>query len=130
MESEMKISRVRRSKAQARKSYDRMSKWYETLAGSSEKHFIHLGLEKLSAQAGEKILEIGFGTGYALEELAHDVGEGGKVYGIDISQGMFERARERIQKKGLSERVELICDDAEQLPYQDQFFDSVHIGTL
>ncbi len=124
----MKISRVRRSKAQAKASYDRMSKWYEMLAGSSEKHFIDMGLEKLSAQVGEKILEIGFGTGYALEKLACDVGEGGKVYGIDISQGMLERAKERIRMKGLSERVELTCDDAEQLPYQDQFFDGIFMS--
>jgi ubiquinone/menaquinone biosynthesis C-methylase UbiE len=128
MESETKISRVRRSKAQAKASYDRMSKWYEMLAGSSEKHFINIGLEKLSAQVGEKILEIGFGTGYALEKLARDVGEGGKVYGIDISQGMLERAKERIRNKGLSERVELTCDDAEQLPYQDQFFDGIFMS--
>jgi ubiquinone/menaquinone biosynthesis C-methylase UbiE len=126
--SKSQISRVRRSKAQARQSYDRMSKWYEALAGSSEKRFIDKGLEELDAQEGEKILEIGFGTGYALEKMARNVGDAGKVYGIDISQGMLERARERIRKKDLSERVELTCDDAEQLPYQDQFFDGIFMS--
>jgi ubiquinone/menaquinone biosynthesis C-methylase UbiE len=127
-DSELDISRVRRSKADARTSYDRMSKWYEVLAGSSEKRFIDMGLEKIGAQEGEKILEIGFGTGYALEKLAQDVGESGKVYGIDISQGMLARTRERIRKKGLSGVVDLTCDDAEQLPYPDQFFDGIFMS--
>jgi ubiquinone/menaquinone biosynthesis C-methylase UbiE len=126
--AESQISRVRRSKAEAKANYDRMSKWYEALAGSSEKHFIDLGLEKLSAQLGERILEIGFGTGYALEKLAQDVGASGKVHGIDISQGMLERTLERLRKKGLYGRVDLTRDDAEQLPYQDQFFDGIFIS--
>jgi ubiquinone/menaquinone biosynthesis C-methylase UbiE len=128
MDSENPISRVNRSKAEAKASYDRMSKWYEAVAGSSEKRFIDLGLEILHAQEGEKILEIGFGTGYALGKLARAVGEKGKIHGIDISQGMLERARERLEKEDLSERVELICDDAEQLIYQDQFFDGVFMS--
>jgi hypothetical protein len=38
------ISRVKRSKATAKASYDRMSGWYDWIAGSSEKAFIDLGL--------------------------------------------------------------------------------------
>jgi ubiquinone/menaquinone biosynthesis C-methylase UbiE len=128
VDSEHQISRVNRSKAEARASYDRMSRWYEALAGSSEKRFIDLGLEKLSAQRGERILEIGFGTGYALETLAQEVGESGKVYGIDISQGMLVRTLKRLRKKGLYGRVNLTRDDAERLPYQDQFFDGIFMS--
>jgi ubiquinone/menaquinone biosynthesis C-methylase UbiE len=126
--NENQIDRVARSKAEAKASYDRMSKWYESLAGSSEKRFIDLGLEKLDVRGGEKILEIGFGTGYALEKLAQAVSERGKVYGIDISEGMLEQAQGRLRKKDLSERAELTCDDAEKLPYQDQFFDGIFVS--
>ena len=53
------ISRVVRSKEEAKLSYNRMSRWYDWMA-SSEKKYRDLGLEKLNAQPGERILEIGY----------------------------------------------------------------------
>ena len=122
---ESRISRVRRSKAEAKAAYDKMSRWYDVLAGRSEKALVQLGLEKLSVAGGEVALEIGFGTGHALVALAQAAGHSGKVYGIDISQGMLAVAREKIETAGLAERVELRLGDAVQLPFEDQVFDSI-----
>ena len=121
-------SRVRRSKAEAKTAYDRMSRWYDVLAGSGERQFVRLGLEKLATTEGQVVLEIGFGTGHALVVLAQAVGDSGKVYGIDISEGMLNVAREKLKAAGLAERVELRLGDAAQLPFQDRFFEGIFMS--
>jgi hypothetical protein len=46
-ETGMRISRVQRSKAEAKAAYDKLSRWYDVLTGSSEQDFVRLRLEKL-----------------------------------------------------------------------------------
>jgi ubiquinone/menaquinone biosynthesis C-methylase UbiE len=114
---EVPISRVNRSKEAARVSYNRLSRWYDTIAGSTEKKYRDWGLEKLSAQPGETILEIGFGTGHCLVSLAKAVGVTGQVIGLDISDGMLAIARARLQAEELSDRVDLHLGDAAKLDF-------------
>jgi ubiquinone/menaquinone biosynthesis C-methylase UbiE len=124
----LEVTRVERSKESARIAYDKLSKWYDLIAGSSEKKFADIGLQKLDAKAGEKILEIGFGTGSSLVSLAQCVGTTGKVYGVELSTGMFRIAQNKLKKNEISNRVELQCADAMHLPYPDQFFDAVFMS--
>lgn len=114
---EASIKRVNRSKDAARVSYNRMSRWYDIIAGSTEKKYRDWGLEKLAAQPGETILEIGFGTGHCLVSLANAVGTKGRVTGLDISDGMLAIARERLQEQRLNERVSLHLGDAANLSF-------------
>jgi demethylmenaquinone methyltransferase/2-methoxy-6-polyprenyl-1,4-benzoquinol methylase len=111
------VKRVNRSKEAARASYNRLSRWYDLVAGSTEKKYRDWGLEKLSAHSGEKILEIGFGTGHCLVALAKAVGPAGGVTGVDLSEGMLAIARGRLQQQGLAERVDLRSGDAAQLDF-------------
>ncbi len=120
------INRVTRSKAEARVSYDKMSGWYDLLAGLSEKKYKDMGLQILDIQGGEKILEVGFGTGQCLKKMVEAVGESGRVFGVDLSQGMLERTRSRLRKAGILESVELCLGDAAELPYADEFFDAIY----
>ena len=122
------ISRVPRTKDDARAAYDKMSRWYDVLAGSSEQKFMRLGLEKLAPAEGEVVLEIGFGTGHALVALAQAVGESGKVWGIDISEGMRNVAQEAVEKAGVAERVVRRIGDAALLPCEDGFFDAIFMS--
>lgn len=122
------ISRVTRSKANARASYDKLSRWYDLLADRSERKHREAGMEKLGIRPGEKVLEIGFGTGHALLVLARAVGDAGRVCGIDISEGMRDRALARLEEAGLTQRVDLACGDAVELPYDDGFFDVVFMS--
>lgn len=122
------VARVARSKDEAKASYNRMSRWYDMVAGSSEKKYRDIGLEKLNAQPGEHILEIGYGTGHCVKALATAVTETGKVCGIDISEGMNQIAQERIDKAALSAIVDLQVGDAAALPFPPESFDAVFMS--
>ena len=71
------ISRVTRSKAEARASYNRLSRWYDIIAGSTESKYRDLGLQALDAKPGERALEVGYGTGHCIVSLAGAVGPSG-----------------------------------------------------
>ncbi|MFQ5945517.1 MAG: class I SAM-dependent methyltransferase [Anaerolineae bacterium] len=124
----LEISRVARSKEQAEVAYDRLGRWYDLLARWGEARLRGIGLQMLAAQDGEKILEIGFGTGHALVALARGVGTMGKVSGIDLSGKMVQMAHARLDAAGLAERVALEQGDAVRLPYPDAAFDGVFMS--
>lgn len=73
-------------------------------------------LEQLLAAAaplpGERVLDIGCGTGVTTIPYARAVGPTGHVTGADISRPMLEAARRRVDKAGLS-NVELLLADAQ-----------------
>jgi phosphatidylethanolamine/phosphatidyl-N-methylethanolamine N-methyltransferase len=70
---------------------------------------------------GGRILEVGVGTGLSLGQYA----KSNQIVGIDISEPMLVKARERVRKLRL-DHVEMIAVmDAEQLTFQDASFDVV-----
>jgi phosphatidylethanolamine/phosphatidyl-N-methylethanolamine N-methyltransferase len=70
---------------------------------------------------GGRILEVGVGTGISLPGYSAE----SSLFGVDISEPMLEKARERVRKLGLAnvEAVEVM--DAEQLDFPDEAFDVV-----
>lgn len=123
-----KVLGVYRTKAQAKESYDKISCFYDYFAGVFEKKYRNMALDRLNIKRGETVLEIGFGTGHCLKRMAELVGENGKVYGIDISSGMLEVTKQRLEEAGLLDRVELYCEDALKIPYEDNKFDAVFMS--
>ena len=122
------IQRVFQSKAETKAFYNKISHVYDLLAEHSEGPIRRAGLEKLNALPGEKVLEIGFGTGHSLVSLAQSVGSTGKVFGLDLSERMLEVARDNLHKAGLADRVELTCGDAEQLAYPSDALDAIFMS--
>ncbi len=118
-QSRNQISRVTRSKDVAKASYDRMSRWYDLIAGTSEWKFVKTGLDLLKATEGAFVLDIGYGTGKSVLALAQSVGERGRIYGLDLSEGMHRIASDRVDKAGLSKRVDFRCGDAVKLPFEN-----------
>jgi ubiquinone/menaquinone biosynthesis C-methylase UbiE len=117
------------SREQTRDIYNRMSGFYGLLSASSEKRFVKAALEGfLKPRRGEHILEPGFGSGQVLAAIAVAVGEEGRAYGIDISDGMVEVTRKRLARAGLERRVELARGDAAAMPYEDSSFDAIFMS--
>lgn len=122
------LSRVTRTKQQAKASYDRISRFYDLISGGFESKYRQAGIQLLAPQEGNLVLEIGFGTGHAIVAIANSVGITGKVYGIDLSEGMLNIAHSKVKMAGLAERVVLKRGDAVQLPFETDFFDQVFIS--
>jgi demethylmenaquinone methyltransferase/2-methoxy-6-polyprenyl-1,4-benzoquinol methylase len=117
------FSRVNRSVHEAEGYYSRLSYIYDWLA-ASEKKYLRQGIKILNPQQGEKILEIGFGTGYAQLFIGQAV-EGGFSAGLDISSGMAKIAHQRLAKAGLAGRIGLLRSDTLPIPFPDEIFDGV-----
>lgn len=122
------VLRVLQSKEETKAFYNKIAKVYDTLAEHSEAPVRKAGLEMLRAQPGQKVLEIGFGTGHSLIELARSVGSSGKVYGIDLSEKMVEISQKRAKEENLNDRIELSCGDALQLPYESESMDGIFMS--
>jgi ubiquinone/menaquinone biosynthesis C-methylase UbiE len=123
-----KISRVNRKKEDAERYYNSISPVYDWLGGAFERRPAEKTLRYLDVKSSETVLEIGVGTGHCFRKLALLVGNNGKAFGIDISQGMLEITRKRLHKLGLIDRAKLYQNDATKLPFTDETFDAIFIS--
>ncbi len=73
---------------------------------------------------GEVCLDLGCGRGNDVLKMAGKVGPRGRVYGVDITEGMLEKAR-RTAEKISAGNVEFIRADLEKIPLPDQSVDLV-----
>jgi ubiquinone/menaquinone biosynthesis C-methylase UbiE len=106
-------------------SYNRLSRWYDALAGGSEQQAAEQGWRQLGLRAGERVLEVGPGTGHGLKAAAQAVAPEGRVAGLDLAIGMLRVARARLEAAGLAGSVALHHGDAARLPYPSSAFDAV-----
>jgi ubiquinone/menaquinone biosynthesis C-methylase UbiE len=85
--------------------------------------------EILDPAAGERILEVGPGTGYYTLDLADWVGHEGAVEIFDLQQEMLDHTIRRAREKGLW-NVNPTRGDAQDLPYDDDSFDAAVLVTV
>ena len=78
----------------------------------------------LAPTAGERVLEIGPGTGYYSPELASWLGPGGRLELFDLQQEMLDHASRRLAERGLA-NFGATRGDATALPFEDASFDAV-----
>jgi demethylmenaquinone methyltransferase / 2-methoxy-6-polyprenyl-1,4-benzoquinol methylase len=72
-------------------------------------------------------LDVATGTGDLAVEVARRAGEKSSIIGIDFCQNMLDRARDKMIK-AMPGKVELICAQAELLPFCDNIFEGITIG--
>jgi ubiquinone/menaquinone biosynthesis C-methylase UbiE len=112
----------------ARRFYSRISRVYDALADADEHRARELGLQLLDAKPGERILEVGFGTGTALVDLARAVAPGGRIIGVDVAEGMKDVALRRLSAEGMDGRVELRIAAVPPLPLDDARCDGAFLS--
>src|SRR5690625_465428 len=84
-------------------------------------------LRRMNVEEGSNILDVCTGTGDWALALASEVGDLGKVTGLDFSQNMLKVAQEKQAENDLKQ-LEFIQGNAMQLPFPDHSFDYVTIG--
>ncbi|MGW2523966.1 methyltransferase, FxLD system [Streptomyces sp. NPDC001617] len=83
-----------------------------TISCASQPGIVALMLDQLEAQPGERILELGAGTGYNAGLIAHLVGENGHVTTIDVDDDLVEGARAHLAAAGFTNVHALTRDGA------------------
>lgn len=105
--------------------YDKLAKVYDLIFGPT----LHPGrlqaIERMNIQPGERVLEVGVGTGINLALYPREAA----VTGIDFSSSMLEKARERAARKDAAP-VRLLQMDAADLRFADNAFDIVYAPYL
>lgn len=101
------------------KAYRRYARYYDLVFGAIFHPGRKTAIEHLHCRPGNRILEVGVGTGLSLSMYPKNV----KVTGIDLSKEMLEQARERA---GTLPQVEALLEmDAENMTFEDNSFDKV-----
>lgn len=76
--------------------------------------------EAMNLEEGDRVLEVGCGTGGNFRYIHNEVGREGEIVGIDISEGMLEKAERKIERNNW-ENVELVHGDGAQIELDEKF---------
>ncbi len=74
-------------------------------------------------KTGDCVLDVGTGTGVVALQAAQKIGTAGKVFGIDLSEGMLAAAEAKSERLGLGQKVDFSRMDAEDLKFEAEKFD-------
>lgn len=83
-------------------------------------------LKIVSDSKPKTILDIATGTGDLAILMTKTNAE--KIIGLDISAGMLEVGKKKVDKKKLSNVIDLVLGDSENIPFEDNYFDAITVG--
>ena len=102
-------------------AYRRYARIYDAVFGPVLQPGRRALLERLELKAGDRVLEVGVGTGLSLPLYPRSV----RITGIDVSREMLEKARARVARRRLDNVDALLEMDAEAMSFRDATFDKV-----
>ncbi len=104
-------------------SLDILSDYYDHFTFTEKSKFRRRQIELMDLCKGEKVLEVGCGTGILSILAKTAVGESGEVEGIDIAPKMISKAQQKASKANL--KIHFKIASVSELPYPDNNFDLV-----
>jgi len=104
-----------------RKAYRRYARLYDLYFGALFQPGRKAVIERMHCRPGQRVLEVGVGTGLSLPLYPSGV----EVTGIDISPEMLQRAQARLAREGRTDEIELHVMDAERMSFPSDHFDKV-----
>ena len=107
--------------ASVKEAYRRFVVVYDAIFGWVLQRGRVSAIRSANPSAGQRILEIGVGTGLCLDLYRRDA----RVVGIDVSPEMLNKARTRVEKLGLHHVDGLLDMDAGEMVFPDHSFDAV-----
>jgi phosphatidylethanolamine/phosphatidyl-N-methylethanolamine N-methyltransferase len=102
-------------------AYRRYANVYDALFGPVLQPGRKAVMEALECRPGERVLEVGVGTGLSLPLYPPYV----RLTGIDLSSEMLDKARTRVRRRGLTNVEGLHEMDAEAMDFPDASFDKI-----
>lgn len=102
------------------KSYARWAPIYDNTFGAVTQRGRRRAVSYINSKGGN-VLEVGVGTGLSLPNYAPEV----EVTGVDYSEEMLEKAREKVRVRGLAQVKALQQMDARDLTFSEGTFDVV-----
>ena len=106
-------------------SYDAHVEDFDRFSSALTKPFARRMIAMANISAGQRVLDIGTGTGVLALEAAKAVGNEGQCIGIDLSEKMLASAKASARQTNLTERTEFKVMDAESLEFKPASFDAV-----
>lgn len=106
--------------AMVTKAYARWAPVYDLVFGQVFKRGRHAAIVA-AERVGGRILEVGVGTGISLPHYART----SRIVGVDISEPMLEKARERVKQLRLTNVEQLLVMDAARLDFPNSSFDVI-----
>ncbi len=128
-------STVLPNQADAREKREQVAEMFDNISGSYDRlnHILSFGIDRgwrkklirdLVRKTPATVLDVATGTGDLAIEIARAL-PAVRVTGADISKGMLEVGKVKIQERNLAGRIEMIVADSEALPFPDASFDGV-----
>lgn len=106
-------------------SYDSVVDDFDMLTGRYTAPVAQQLIELAGIASGQKVLDVGCGTGVLTFLAARKVGRSGRVVGFDLSDGMLAKATTLALAGPDGERTEFVKGDAERMQFADSEFDAV-----
>ena len=105
--------------------YEKLASVYDWVFGPTLQAGRLQAIQRMAISRGDRILEVGVGTGINLGLYPRDC----SITGIDLSDSMLEKAYERVARKAMP-NVRLLQMDASRLTFDDASFDIVYAPYL